>query len=47
MEEINGFFMDGIPAMQWRDQPRLSEGRNSGGEGEKEGFESSKVVESV
>ncbi|KAF2817663.1 uncharacterized protein BDZ99DRAFT_513893 [Mytilinidion resinicola] len=23
MEEINGFFMDGIPARKWRDQPRL------------------------
>lgn len=24
MEEINGFFMDGIPAKKWRDQPRLT-----------------------
>lgn len=24
MEEINGFFMDGIPAKRWRDQPRLT-----------------------
>jgi hypothetical protein len=25
MEEINGFFMNGIPARKWRDQPRLDE----------------------
>ena len=25
MEEINGFFRDGIPARKWRDQPRIAQ----------------------
>lgn len=27
MEEIDGFFREGIPAKKWREQPRLSEVR--------------------
>ena len=34
MEEINGFFREGIPARKWRDQPRVAArtGSDSGGE---------------
>ena len=36
MEEINGFFRDGIPARQWKHQPRMSEAVASEYGGEKE-----------
>lgn len=29
MEEINGFFRDGIPARKWRDQPRRGSGHGA------------------
>jgi hypothetical protein len=32
MEEINGFFRDGIPARQWRNQPRRGEGAAQSGD---------------
>lgn len=35
MEEINGFFRDGIPAKQWKDQPRKSETTEGDDVGEK------------
>ena len=36
MEEINGFFRDGIPARKWRDQPRLAGAADGEDGGEKE-----------
>lgn len=47
MEEINGFFRDGIPARKWRDQPRLAGAANAEEGGEKEtGAEFESIKES-
>jgi SP family sugar:H+ symporter-like MFS transporter len=44
MEEINGFFVRGVPAKKWRDEPRLAEyGENVRGDKEQESANGTEV----